>query len=371
MLYFLGKKYFGKNIGLLAAVLYATSPIIVVNARMPYHTSLVPFFTILFFLVLPNAIKKQKQYFFLGFLLGLLLLVELSNIVVFAVTITLFVFYRVKTDLKKATKFITGFFVGIMPFVLYDFIYGPAYLKFPLWIVNRIFRITDNTSSDQGNMVANFFPTLYQQVCGIISPNFPFVAVIIFLISFLFLAKRILRKQSIYKVILLLWIALCIVSFSIHNSPGTAYFTVLYPAIALVVAYSLGNCLKPIYVLLFVLILAITNVNSLLSNDFFVNSKDKVNAMPPTNYSFGNTYQLAMETSKVIVDDAKGTAITLVPQGIMTLYKTSLDPYKFFVWYLGGNLVRNGKVYIISESGFETENTIIFQNRTDQVATYD
>ena len=48
LVYFIGRHLFSKNTGLIAAFFYSTSPLVIITARMPYHTSFIPLFVLAF-----------------------------------------------------------------------------------------------------------------------------------------------------------------------------------------------------------------------------------------------------------------------------------------------------------------------------------
>jgi GT2 family glycosyltransferase len=62
-LYFCVKRIFGIIPAFFSTVFYATSPLVIINARLPYHTAPIPFFVILYFYALCNWVSG-KPYFF-------------------------------------------------------------------------------------------------------------------------------------------------------------------------------------------------------------------------------------------------------------------------------------------------------------------
>lgn len=342
LLYFFAKKYFGDRVAVIASLLYATSPMVVVNARMPYHTSLIPFFSILFFLALTSSLKKPKFMPLTFFAFGLLLQVELSNVVVLAIMGILFYFY--KTKISKRGMYFSGItlFMGVLPFVLYEFVNGPAYIKFPLWIANRIglfFGLTMHHSSTTSSLPFAFL-TIYQQISGTIFPHIHLVGLFVFLVAFLFL---IFGTANIFKrsqlLVVLLWVAVPLLSFSLHASPGTAYFGLLYPAIIILVALLFESMVRVNKAFLLLIVVAVlSNILLLFNNDFFVSSKNGAHPMPPTFYNFGTSWKLSDEVSKAVVLDADGRSFHLLGKGSLSLYKTSIDPYVYLAWYHGGKI---------------------------------
>ena len=61
LVYLIGKRLVSTRLGLIAAFLYATSVLTIVNARTAYHTSPIPFFTALLILALIAWIKGKKM----------------------------------------------------------------------------------------------------------------------------------------------------------------------------------------------------------------------------------------------------------------------------------------------------------------------
>ena len=78
--YRLGNELFGYTAGVLSALFFATSPLIVMSARMPYHTSSIPLFSSIFFLWLYKLLKGEKYLMpVCSFVFRIFLLLELSN----------------------------------------------------------------------------------------------------------------------------------------------------------------------------------------------------------------------------------------------------------------------------------------------------
>ena len=92
LIYFLG--------GWPASLLLAALPLSVLQSRMPYHTSLIPLFSIILFLLL-----RRHRDFLAGLFLGLLYQLHLLTFIFWPV-----MFFRRRT--------IPGFILGILPFLL-------------------------------------------------------------------------------------------------------------------------------------------------------------------------------------------------------------------------------------------------------------
>lgn len=348
LVYLLGKKFYSETVGVLASVFYATSPMIVVNARMPYHTSLIPFFAVIFFLILFNALKN-KRFIPLAFLaFGLLLQVELSNVVVIVVFLMLLFRLRPNLSAKMIVASVLALLLGVLPFIIYEFINGPAYIKFPLWIANRLrlfFGLTYHHNSTAASLPTAAL-TIYQQISGTIFPHIHILGLAILMVSFLFLLFGRSNIGKNYPLLgLALWISIPLLAFVLHASPGTAYFGLLYPAIAILIALFFEMLLRVNKKLVLLLCVIVgLNVSALFNNDFFVSSRSGAHPMPPMKYEFGVTWRFSDDAARSIVQDANGKDFQLFGKGGLALYKTSIDPYIFLAWYHGGKIVKGASL---------------------------
>ena len=374
LVWYLGNKLFNEKVGFIASLLYATSPLIVVNARMPYHTSLIPFFVSIFFILLLKAIKNKKYLPLLLFSFGLTLLVELSNIVIFGIIFILFILFRIKLQKKDYLKMLVGFMLGILPFVIYDFLHGFTYLKFPLWIANRIRLLFFSNNHVEGiGFSFGTVTSIYQEIAAAIIPNVGPISIGLFVTGIVLLFVRV-RKRTDKKpnTILLLWIILPLFSFALHSSPGQAYFTLLFPAIPLLIGYLIYCFFKVSKnaALLLTICLLFINTFSLFDNEFYVFTSKGSNLMPPVNYSLGYSWKLSDNASRAIVEDARGRKFALQAEGIFKLYTTSLDPYIYMTWLHGGKYsLSSDLVYTITDDPNDLrDQKIIYQSNFEYVA---
>lgn len=377
LVYLLGKKYFNENVGTIACLLYSSSPIVVVNARMPYHTSLIPFFATLFFLIFYKS-TENKRFLPLSFLFfGLMLQVELSNIIVLLIMAIVLYINKVSASIKTFIQSFGMFIIGSLPFVLYEFYNGPTYIKFPLWIINRtrLFIFGEITTVSDKNPLFNVLGIIYQHIGGTISPSHAYFGIFIFVISLVLLLYSLKnRRLKLPEILILLWIGIPFLAYFIHSTPGSAYFALVYPAIILSIAVLFSKLLA-INKLLIILpvLLFISNFISLLGNDFYVTNSNTLQKMPPTGYSFGTTWKFASLTSQAIVDNANGRTFSVKADGIFKMYKTSLDPYIFLIWKYNGHISKNASlIYRISNINdyIDKKANIIYTNTTDRVIKY-
>src|SRR3989344_6467822 len=95
LIYKVSKELFSEKIGLISAIIYATSPLIIANDRFAYHTSPIPFFTLIFIFSVYKWIKGNYVFFAPALIsLGILYNFELATASLFGV-LFIFLFYGI------------------------------------------------------------------------------------------------------------------------------------------------------------------------------------------------------------------------------------------------------------------------------------
>lgn len=379
LVFILGKTFFNRNVGLIASLFYATSPLIVVNARMPYHTSSIPFFASLFFLILYKVSNGNKKLLFLLFLaFGFLLQVELSNGVLIMLLITLFLLIKPKIKVRDLILSVSGLIFGILPFILYDLSHKFVYsVGFPLWIINRIrlfFGLTISGNSTTTNVPDALF-RIYQQGAGVI---FPASLLIFWLIIFsvvivvLFNSKFLLNAKKRGLLLVLLWLVVPLVGFIMHASPGPAYFPLLFPAISLIIGYVFYKLIKISKFVLFIFIFGcFINAYIIVRNEYFIPTLSSYHSLPPFSYNLGPSIDISSDVARFIIKNADGKVLNIKPGGFMTRFPTSVDTYKYLVWYYGGEISSTSKItYIIyhAKNEIPKKYKVVYKNKYVYVA---
>ncbi len=375
LVYRLGKALFGSRAGLLSAAFYATSPLIVMNARLPYHTAPIPFFTLLFFLTLWNVIKGNYRLIFtLFFLFGLLLELELSNALIAIILGIIWVFYRLPVTKRIILQALGGFVLGILPFILYDVTHhfiqtGGLFL----WIINRIrlflgLTISGNaTTHEAGSAVT----TIWSEIVRIIFPAVDIVVVAIIALGAIAVLQ--MRKELLYRakpnglIMSLVWLLVPITGYIVHAKPGTAYFPFLYPVIALFIGYTFFTYAKRFLLVLFVFFFIIFfNASYLVSNNYFLATQQSKTVPALYGYSYGISIGVQKEVAQFIAQDAKGNQLAIKGGGFLRQYATDVDNYKYLVWWYGAHLNDNAPVqYVIYQNKKEIpKHTQVVYNST-------
>lgn len=361
LIFVIGKKFFNYQTGLLAGALYAVSPRVIVNIRMPYHTSPIPFFACLLFLILYYILhnKKYSLLLLLGFVLGILMQLELSNGVIIFVLLFIWFIYKIPLKRDHIIRFFAGLIAGIIPFILYDVQHGfIQILGFPLWVINRVrlfFGLTWSGNSTTAHVPGAIF-TNWQEMTRIIFPASALVVFVIFIAILLLIMKdrhKLLRNNPGFGfVISILWLVIPMIGFTIHAAPGSAYFPLLYPIITIFVGLIFYKLIKKFKIAVFIYILFLfINILHIFNNNFYMISKDIIIDCRGGTFCLSSDLNIRQDIAEFIVQDSKGTDFAVKGGGFLSTFTTGVDNYKYLIWWRGGNMADNAKtVYIIYES---------------------
>lgn len=262
LVYFVGKKFFDTRAGLIAASLYAVSPIIISYSRSSWNPNLMPFFSLLILYLSYLSVKKNlvKLFIFVGFLLGIA--IQLHYLTTFlAVIVFFFVLFGEWINGKKNLikrifgRFIflfLGFIVGFSPFLIFETRHGFPNIKTIIKFVfednaTKIYLPGHTFLSQVGDVFFRLFGRLVmkypppEQVNVDINPLlwiWFFGTIVLALIS----VVALLKTQEKLKILLMgLWLFFGVFLFGIYKKPiYDYYFGFMFPLPFLLV----GNLLS-------------------------------------------------------------------------------------------------------------------------------
>ena len=339
LMYFIGKVVFSKNVGLLAAFLYSMSPLVILEARMPYHTSFIPLITLLYFYSLFKWITGNR----LGFIAGFFLLAVLYNLelatVVLAGPLLLLVGIGVykktfwfKNILNKRTLLpaLACFFLPLLPVILYDTHHGyPQTIMFAVWLVYAVLHpilryIMPLSPSVPGS---NFWQItlLYVREVFFLSSTITAVTIAAFGMMVFFYA---VIKQQLYKqksiALVIAFFLVTVLSYLSMMTPSEAYLPMAIPF--LMFAFAIGVvsiASKKLRVLLYFGICLLAAVNS-----FFLLQKHY-------EVSPGPTFAERVGVVKQIIVEAHGKPYNLYAKGAGSQFQSFTMNYQYLAWWLG------------------------------------
>lgn len=267
LVYYMGKKFFSVQTSLIAAFLYAISPLVIVYSRSSWNPNVMPFFTLFTMIILYKGIVQQKINYFIvvGFLLGIIMQLHYLGTFV-ALIIALFTLIGSTLVIKKnwivlikqlviryAVIFI-GFLIGFAPFLLFEIRNG-----FPN--SQNIFKFIFNNTVEKeqiGAPYSEIVSDVFVRVFGRLLVNFPeprhfelyddtllsvwTLGIIIFgAISIVLLLKM---KDKVQMSMIFTWLFVGILAFGLYKKPiYDYYFGFLFPIPFLLV----GNLITSLY----------------------------------------------------------------------------------------------------------------------------
>lgn len=259
LLFVVGKKFFNIKTGLIAAALYAVSPLVITYSRSSWNPNTVPFFSLLIMYLLYVAVtekKNWKYYILIGFLLGIS--VQLHYISLFlgaAVALALIVLYwyqykkrQVMKLMQRYLQIFLGFLLGFSPFLAFEvrhdfqnfkaiatFISGDTaqkgyatYEAFYQPVADVFFRLF-------ARLIFNFpVPAAYKQFPQIDLQIYGTAIVLIALASMIVL---LMHKKKAVVGLLLIWMILGTVLFGFYKKPIYDYYLVfMFPLPFLIIS---------------------------------------------------------------------------------------------------------------------------------------
>lgn len=269
LVYKVGKEFFGSSVGLIAAGLYAISPLVVTYSRSSWNPNLMPFFSLLTLYLIYKAIKNSsiKLLILSGILLGITLQLHylalfLGVIIGVYILLNHFTYLRKNFISKALTEYLyifLGFIIGWFPFLAFEVRHG-----FPniMSIFNFIFHSGDTGGSGHffgtinnvffrifGRLITNFPPP--EQVALGAYPNMAvwyYATLALGLISVWFLIRQFfkeykLRSSNFAKYsFLAIWFIVGVGLFGFYKKPiYDYYFGFMFPLPFLVVGFFLKN----------------------------------------------------------------------------------------------------------------------------------
>lgn len=349
--YIFGSKMFSKRIAIIAAFFYATSPLIIFNAQMPYHTSPIPLVTTFFLFFLYKWINGNVKFFPLviltlailyNFELATLLLTIIVLIILAAGLIRKSDWARKIFNKKILIYSLLGFAVPMSPMIIYDFSHNFAQtIKIVIWIFYRVLLVfnyppVNPIPAVSLNEMIYFFVESFRKF---LFPSNGLIAVLLFILGFLNLLfygykdKKIMPLAFINVFLLL--------GLFITKTPSGAYLPMIFPFIIFVISLFFDKFLRNKKILIKVLVLLIFTY-LLISNSYYVlqiNAKDN---------HFTNRFIAADN----IVKMAGEKEYNLKGEGPGSKYESFTMNYEYLTWWLGhGPSNKKQKLtFIISES---------------------
>lgn len=254
LIYRFGRVWIGESGAIIAAALYAISPLVISYARTSWNPNPMPFFSMVIFYLLFVWIQKPsvKKFIAIGILYGVAF--QLHYIEVF-VGVIIFTFVLLGNILIHKKKFIinslkeyasifVGFLIGISPFLAFEIKHGfPNTKTVASFILNgdpsgkEVVKSTFiQTTSDVyfrlfGRLILNFPDLSHQEILKSTNPQLlQFWTIAVIILAVLSTVGIYFIKNKLAKLLLTLWLVFGVVLFGFyHKAIYDYYFEFMFP----------------------------------------------------------------------------------------------------------------------------------------------
>lgn len=361
LVYIIGSEMFSRRIGIISAIFYATSPLVIIHSRTPYHTSPIPLITLLFIFSLYKWIKGNDNFFPLSiFFLAILYNLELATAILWFILLMILWYglwkkgeWVKKLFNKKILIYSSvAFLIPMIPILIYDFNHNfPQTLKFIVWIGYRILKffgfpsIHGEINSINFNSMLMFSFHFYKHLIFAASGIIAFV-ILVFSFGALFINLYYQLKKNICRpgfILLLLWILISILGYFMNKTSSEAYLPILFPALIYLIAFSFDKIMKKkkFFIPAVLLVVFFSFINS-----YFIISEEYV-----TNNRLNFTKRISV--AKEIITKSKGRDYNLVGTGNGSQFESFTMNYEYLTWWLGHSPKKSPQKlkYLIQEDG--------------------
>lgn len=341
LVYKLAGEMFSKKIALVSAFLFATSPLIIMDARFAYHTSPIPFFTALLLLSIYRWTNGSIRYFpFIVLLLGVLYNLEIATFSLVGIVLMVLFYGFIKRkawcleflNSKTVLLSIVGFLIPMIPMLLYDLSHGfPQTVKVVVWIFYRIavfMGYPQLNPNAPGETWHTFFPFAFDLIQKLIFlPNVS-LSVLLFLVSLGALSFKVHKNYKIKKnkssyILILLFVIIPTLAYIAAKTNSSAYLLIFYPQVMIMMALLFDKFIKnkktAIVVCLLIIVIGFANSYLTLKKNFLT----------------GPSFTKRIEVANYIIKEAGGRPYNIVGRGEGSIYESFVMPHAYLTWWLG------------------------------------
>jgi GT2 family glycosyltransferase len=334
LMYKLGEEMFSQRIGIIAALLYATSPLIIFFDRMPFDPSPIPFFTMIYFYALYKWVRGNIKYFPIVLLaLAVLYNLELATFTLVFPLVFIFAYGCLKKKNwirellnKKIISLSLILPILIMlPVIIYDFSHGfKQTVVFLGWTIYKPFSFlikhSDTTLVQSFPAVMNF---IFVNLQKLIFPGNLIVAAVLFIVGIIVLIYQVFKSRQLEdsKTLLLLLLVISLIGIIINQTPSDAYLPIIFPFIIFSIAILFERMFSVKYLKYFSIALLIV----VLALNFYTSF----------NLSQGTELKDRILAVNKIIALSGGQEYNLVGKGKGSQFKSFTMNYEYLLWWKG------------------------------------
>lgn len=239
LVYKVGEAFFDKKAGLLAALLYALSPLVIAYSRSSWNPNIVPFFSLLFIYTLWLVIVKNKwpYLFWTGLILGIgLQLHYLFTFLIPVAMIYLLIYGRTFREIRYYLLGFLGFLLGYSPFLAFEvrhsFPNTQTLLRFVFssgetgFTGNKFFSIIQDVIFRLFGRLVTYFPDpgIFSQMPKLSQQFYWWLTMGLISVSLLIFFYNLIKKPNKTLILLFLWFGVGVFLFGFYRKPIYDYY---------------------------------------------------------------------------------------------------------------------------------------------------
>lgn len=250
LMYRYAQKYLDTTTGLIAALLYATSPLVIIYSRSSWNPNAVPFFAMLIIFCLTQAIHEKaiRWVFFVGLAFGIIIQLHYLALLFLGVFIGVFLYFRPSWRIKQLGVFFGGASLTFSPFILFELRH-----KFPN--TYTIFRFVTHSGKDAPFSLGSFLTTAGEVLTrlfwklvvveNLLLTKLAMFGAVVFIILFFLRKTRSDAQIRQALPVLLIWLIAGLIAYGLYTGAiYDYYFVPLFPLPFLLAGFILSKLFK-------------------------------------------------------------------------------------------------------------------------------
>ncbi len=219
-------RFFHPTIGLLAAFLYAVSPLPISYGRSSWNPNIVPFFALLIILSLLQIIVKKKYLWLIiaGLSLGILLQLHYVTFMFILIILSCLSIIKFRIPVKYYFASSAAFFLSYSPFLLFE-------LRHQFVNTQAVFRFILESQNSQSlpfiisfwQTVSDVFIRLFWRLTVLESAELTKLFILVLAMTLFFYWKKKKEERIALKVVLL-WLGVGIFSYGLYRGVVYDYY---------------------------------------------------------------------------------------------------------------------------------------------------
>lgn len=258
ILYFVGKKWFSKSVGLISAFLFAISPVVIKYSNFIWNPNIMPLFSLLFVYFFFEGFKSKKFHYFIFASLSFVMVIN-SHYLGLALLpfIGIYWLYSLISYIRKKSKYLKPFLLNTLfafvvfilsltPQILFDIKHHGQNIK----ALTTFFTQRETTVNLKAYKAIPVAPLLFNQVnTRLLAGKNETVGIIIsiyFVLSFIFLIFNKKLRSKNYDLssfwIITGWLFSGIIALALYKQHiYDHYFAFLFPVVFLFIAFLINR----------------------------------------------------------------------------------------------------------------------------------